>query len=146
MPTVATSPFSSTHSWSLVKRIGAGSLRLAGVAVRDEGKRNDLGGLGLAADDGGEACAGRGEGGRDKGEGDGMAQAGAEAAGGDAADHRPVGAGDLGALPSRSALDLQADAHPGGPLGLLTGDAPGARQVAALDPALGDREAQVRLY
>src|SRR5665213_3683591 len=105
MPTVATSPSSSTHSWSLEKRMGRSLYErfsgAAAIAVRDEGKGGDLRALGLAAHYHLEGCSGFRQGRRDIAHGDGRLQGRRKSPTGDTADDGAGAVGDFGALAGR---------------------------------------------
>src|SRR5438045_2225252 len=106
------SPSSSTHSWSLVKRMGfLSGLELADVAVGDEGRVHDHAGLRLAADDDPKAGPGLRMDRRDEGERDPLPDRRRNPAGGDATDDLARLVGDLRAFAGGRAFQhLQADA------------------------------------
>src|ERR1700678_1527499 len=97
MPTVAVSPSSSTHSWSLVKRMRralSGSGGGAVIAMGGEGKGGDLRGLRPAADDDLKRGPGRRKGGRGVAHGDGRSEGRRKAAAGDDPDLPAVAVGN----------------------------------------------------
>src|SRR5690348_1899350 len=120
MPTRAVpSPRSFTHSWSLVYLSSAGYMGPPGSSVNDgallalvEGRRDDLGLRGLAADLDEDAAAHLGVLGGDHGEADVLAQGGGRRAAGDEADgpsvlhHGHAVAGDVALLQGAEAHDL----------------------------------------